>query len=155
MTENLAYNKERNSASSALAAAVSNVSNPLGDATRRPTPDAELPALSAGVVRAGRTLDAARSWQPDAVELDSTALETLALGTSVVADSRQPRAPRNCGRELLGEPRSAALLTIGGCFVTGHASCCLLSRQQGNVRKIQCSALTVGQVVPELGSPDQ
>ena len=24
---------------------------PLGDATRRPTPDAELPALSAGVVR--------------------------------------------------------------------------------------------------------
>src|SRR6478609_4890983 len=26
-------------------------SNPLGDATRRPTPDAELPALSEGVVR--------------------------------------------------------------------------------------------------------
>jgi hypothetical protein len=29
-----------------------NCSNPLGDATRHPTPDAELPALSAGVVRA-------------------------------------------------------------------------------------------------------
>ena len=27
-----------------------NCTNPLGDATRRPTPDAELPALSAGVV---------------------------------------------------------------------------------------------------------
>jgi hypothetical protein len=26
-------------------------SNPLGDATRRPTPDAELPAFSSGVVR--------------------------------------------------------------------------------------------------------